>query len=114
MFFKFRINQSFHRKLPDTAKTVTKTKEIELDPKKYADCLTTKQLREYVEMDCSDSSSMKDKTSRKSVDIVFYKAYFQNLILGGTTAINEIERQGESAESQLHDLKLTFSCPDRW
>jgi hypothetical protein len=62
-------------------------------------------------MDCSDSVD-----SSKSVDIVFHKAYNQNLILGGTAAINEIVRRGPSTEteSQLHDLKLTFSCPDRW
>jgi hypothetical protein len=48
------------------------------------------------------------------VAIHFWNAYNPNLLLGQTTNVSVIEREGSNSDNQLHDILLKYDCSRSW
>jgi len=92
--FEFGVTTDFERSLPATARTTSLTQHKHLNESFYPDCLTMLSLIEFAKLNCTKEAT-ENKEQLPHI-IRFSQAVDSELILGFTSTMNKVDREGHS------------------
>jgi len=102
------LDFKFTRAAPAEALVARASVNRTLNYSRLDDCHTGKQLKQFVELDCSEPRH--PDGSSKNVSILFTKALIPDYVLGQTKSAEVLSRVDTTADTEKVDLRLTYKC----